>query len=438
MADSDLDSLYDTSLKARMIRFARRVINTRYLFIALILHVVALAIFGGKVIFEAVAAKGLFESEGEIFVAGPPGGGPPPPPPPPPSGEQSLDIKVQKPTRIVTQISTPKVSTEFNLPPPQLPTIMNPALEVKVDEGARERLAKAEAARWGQMRSFHEAGVEGGGGKRGATGSKRTTQAKFKCYVVQYHGGDWDSNFGVTDGTRWYGNCIYNLMLQIGRWTQGRVKADLIPQALALGDSEWLEKVKPPFVFMTGHKDFRLTDKEVENLRQYLMLGGALWVDNSLPGRRSRFDLALRREMKKVLPDRDFEPIAPSHPLFSSYFQFTAPPPGMNFYDEPVEVVKIGGEVAVVYTLNAYSDLWETGLTDKDAIDLGFDWSVKNNQRYYRSGPHFNRGGYQRGIFFRNNTQEGVVRAYQFGINITIYLLTRFQDKFMTLPRGAG
>jgi hypothetical protein len=428
MADNDLDPIFDTSPHARMVRLARRVINSRYLFIALIIHVVALAIFGGKVVFEAINAKGLFESEGEIFVAGPPGG-----PPPPPASEQTIDIKVQKPTKIVTQISTPKVSTEFNLPPPQLPVIMNDALDIKVDENAKERLAKAEAARWGQMKGFHEAGVTGAGGKGGASGKGRQTVAKFTCYVVQYQGGDWDSNFGQTDGTRWYGNCIYNLMLQIGRWTQGRVKANLVPQALKLSDSEWLEKYKPPFVFMTGHKDFRLSEKEVENLRQYLMLGGALWVDNSLPGRRSRFDLALRREMKRVLPDRDFEPIASTHPLFFSYFQFGGTPPGMNFYNEPVEVVKIGGEVAVIYTLNAYSDLWETGLTEKDEVDMGRDWSAKNQNWYNREGPHFRNT-----MFFRNNTKDGIVNAYKFGINITVYLLTRFQDKFMTLPKGAG
>ena len=430
MADYDLDPIFDTSPRARMVRLARRVINSRYLFIALIIHVIALAIFGGKVVFEAINAKGLFESEGEIFVAGPPGG---PPPPPPPASEQTIDIKVQKPTKIVTQISTPKVSTEFNLPPPQLPVIMNDALDIKVDENAKERLAKAEAARWGQMKGFHEAGVTGAGGKGGASGKGRQTVAKFTCYVVQYQGGDWDSNFGQTDGTRWYGNCVYNLMLQIGRWTQGRVKANLVPQALKLSASEWLEKYKPPFVFMTGHKDFRLSEKEVENLRQYLMLGGALWVDNSLPGRRSRFDLALRREMKRVLPDRDFEPIASTHPLFFSYFQFGAPPPGMNFYNEPVEVVKIGGEVAVIYTLNAYSDLWETGLTEKDEVDMGRDWSAKNQSWYMREGPHFRNT-----MFFRNNTKDGIVNAYKFGINITVYLLTRFQDKFMTLPKGAG
>ena len=64
---------------------------------------------------------------------------------------------------------------------------------------------------------------------------------------------------------------------------------------------------------------------------------------------------------------------------------------------------------------------------------MGRDWSAKNQSWYMREGPHFRNT-----MFFRNNTKDGIVNAYKFGINITVYLLTRFQDKFMTLPKGAG
>ncbi len=254
---------------------------------------------------------------------------------------------------------------------------------------------------------------------------------------------------------RWYSNCIYNLMLQIERWSQGRVKAHLKPEALKLADREWIEKIKPPFVFITGHKSFKFTQAEKDNLREYLMLGGALWVDNSLPGRRSRFDVSLRRELTgrdaagrsvpgadAVLPDREFETIPNDHPVYkssSAHFDFrNGPPAGMNFYREPVECVKIGGEVAVFYTLNAYSDMWETGLTPKDEVDSAGEWSPSNRTWYYRDGPHwwymYRTGQGQK--WFRNLSREGIIPCYQFGINIVIHLLTRFQDKFMTLPRG--
>ena len=38
-------------------------------------------------------------------------------------------------------------------------------------------------------------------------------------------------------------------------------------------------------------------------------MGGAIWGDNALPGWGSRFDVAFRREMKRVVPD-----IEPSEP----------------------------------------------------------------------------------------------------------------------------
>lgn len=434
----DFDGRLETSPKARFQRFLKRVVNTRYLFIAILIHLIALAIFGGMVIFEAIQTKGLFESETEVLVATPPGPPPPPPSAPPPSSEQQVDTKVntaaKAPTKINTRISVEGLSKDFNVPPPDIPMPVSDNLSIKTDDTMREKMASSEIARMQGVRGFHEGGVMGANGRPGATGKGKQTVATFSCYVAKYSGGDWNSNFGTVADGRWYENCIYNLMLQLKRWSQDKVKANLKPEALNLADREWIEKVKPPFIFMTGHQDFKLTDAEVTNLREYLMLGGALWVDNSLPGRRSRFDIALRRELKRVLPDRDFEPIGSSHPLFSSYFKFADPPPGMNFYKEPVEVIKISGDISVVYTLNAYSDLWETGLTERDDIDKAREWSPSRRAYFDRLGHIQRKSKYQ---FFRNVTRDSVVTAYQFGINIVIHLITRFQDKFLTLPRSS-
>ena len=85
--------------------------------------------------------------------------------------------------------------------------------------------------------------------------------------------------------------------------------------------TDQLFTLKPPFVYLTGHKDFRLKDQEVKNLRDYLMLGGAIWADSALAGHRSRFDVAFRREMKRVFPDRDFAPVKLNHDLFDMWFE---------------------------------------------------------------------------------------------------------------------
>ncbi len=131
--------------------------------------------------------------------------------------------------------------------------------------------------------------------------------------------------------------------------------------------------MKPPFVFFTGHRDFKLTDKEVENLQKYLQLGGCVWGDSSLPGNRSRFDIAFRREMKRVLPDQDiaWETLPPDHPIYTqTYFpEIKAVPRGMNFYQEPVYALKHFGEVAVIYTANDYGDMWQIGLNEQGQYD---------------------------------------------------------------------
>jgi len=449
----DLETLLDQSLKSRLKRWILRVINTRYMFIAVILHLIALFLFGGHVVFETIDLKGIFESEGDVLVAIPQT--PPPPPPVVLDQEKKVDVKMAaNPDKTVSKIANAKLAPDFNVPPPDIPMVVADNMEVQTDQNIREILQKNEISRLQTVRQFHESGVTGEHGKPGASGHGRQTVAKFTCYVAQYSGGDWDCNFGTIADNRWYGNCLYNLMEQIDRWSQGRVKANLRPEALKLASRDWIDKVKPPFIFITGHKDFHFNDMETRNLREYLMLGGALWVDNSYPGKRSLFDLALRREMKKILPDRNFETISNNHPVFNNYFNFQSPPPGMNFYKEPVEVIKIGGQVAVFYTLNAYSDLWETALTPGDEIDLGMDWSPSQQMHYPRWGPHFNfsppvhngviyspGSGYSTQLqnqygFFRNVNRQSVVAAHQFGINIVVFLLTRYQDAFMTLPRG--
>ena len=126
-----------------------------------------------------------------------------------------------------------------------------------------------------------------------------------------------------------------------------------------------------------GTRRFVLTDKEVSNLREYIRVGGCIWGDSSVPGLRSRFDLAFRREMKRVLPDvgLNFEPLPADHPLFTSgYFpKIKQVPAGLNFYQLPIYALKRHGEIAILDTANDYGDMWQLGLNDAGQIDLSID-----------------------------------------------------------------
>jgi hypothetical protein len=111
-----------------------------------------------------------------------------------------------------------------------------------------------------------------------------------------------------------------------------------------------------PLVFMTGHHDFELTEKEVANLREYLERGGILFT--SAASGFKAFDMAVRRELARVLPDAPFVRLPPSHPLFTrgwtsiETIEYTE----AAVRDEPLldtprfEAVMVDGRMAVLHT----------------------------------------------------------------------------------------
>jgi hypothetical protein len=140
-----------------------------------------------------------------------------------------------------------------------------------------------------------------------------------------------------------------------------------------------------PFLYMTGHSDFTLTDPEAAALRKYLKAGGFLMAD-ACCGRRA-FDAAFRREMKKVLPDHQFTAVDPKHPIFSTHYKIGQ----VNYSQAAVvqrklaspgpanlEGIMVNGELAVVYTPFDMGCGWELkphpygiGYESRDAVQLG-------------------------------------------------------------------
>jgi len=120
-----------------------------------------------------------------------------------------------------------------------------------------------------------------------------------------------------------------------------------------------------PWVFMTGHKDFRLTDPEVANLRRYLLGGGTLWAEDCTHEDDPTWDRAFRRELARVLPPAEGHKLRrfkkeDGHPLFRSCFDLAEgykgyfPPPGDKFRQSFLEGVELNGRLAVIYTRNDY------------------------------------------------------------------------------------
>ena len=236
-------------------------------------------------------------------------------------------------------------------------------------------------------------------------GYGRAIKATFTPYQLSYFEGDWNCD----------PSAIPNLMTEINRRTN--MTAEIKPKIVAADSEELLTLgAKALFVYMTGHHNFHFTEKEVRNLRKYLLKGGSIWADNCFPGRRSRFDIAFRREMKRVMPDRDFQTVSFEHPLFKIFHLFTEIPKGMNYRNDRIEMIKIDRREAVIYTLNDYGCLWETAFDKQCRVNTELN---ENWQHTY--GPHWQ----MRHFMYENLNQASINQAYQFGINIIVYLLER-------------
>ncbi len=465
MAKNLLHLLRNPELLERMVatrglvvRMFVPILQSRYFIIAASIYLVLMLIMGPIVVSHYQIIRGTFE-EGEALLVLPPPGPPPPPMPQQAisagsaAAKQTTEVAVRSTaTESTMQSARQSAATRLTVSAPSTyiqpsvpvvaPTIG--AIEVKVGTDMGAKIADAEIKRLVGVRDFQRGWLVGGaggvvgssgGGGGGAGGPSgtyrhgagRAVRARFTIFKAKYQEGDWNCN----------PEDLNNLMLQIRAWSRNRIEANLHPEVLDIGTDQ-IFTLKPPFIYLTGHKDFRLKDQEVKNIRDYLMLGGAVWADSALAGRRSRFDIAFRREMKRVLPDRDFQDVPPDHPVFDTFFDNIGMPSGINYYAEPIEMINIGNELAVIYTLNGYGHFWETRLNNEGKIQ----WNIINlstnlaDKPLWRNvyGPHLGHPRQTTSVLYRNINDDTVRDAYKFGINVVVHLLTRYQKYMKLLP----
>ena len=83
-----------------------------------------------------------------------------------------------------------------------------------------------------------------------------------------------------------------------------------------------------PYLYLTGHGNVRFSAAETERLRRYLEGGGFLHIDDNYG-----LDSHIRREIKKVFPDRDFVELPFDHPIFHTHFDFPNGLPKIHEHD---------------------------------------------------------------------------------------------------------
>jgi hypothetical protein len=406
--------------------------------ISTVLHAVLVLMLGTTVLFKKMSEPPDFAAEPGGLVSANEAMQQPPEQPPQmqqPEFSQTTPNVSQMPSSPsqMAAITTNNVTTpSFNMASLAVasPTMRStdtkiPPTTVAMTTGTGKQLSKDIA---GKIANFTAGWAKGG--TASFSQPLRQREFEFTAYLAKYEGGDWDSTVRLEDGVIWKGS-LPNLLYIITKLSKKKIHAE--PQAvpLNLASGEIFEK-KPPFIFFTGHRDFKLTDKEVEVLGEYLRRGGCIWGDSSLPGQRSRFDIAFRREMLRLVPDpnQPWAPLPPNHPIFTKayYSEVRAVPPGINFYDEPIySLVGYGGEIAILYTANDYGDMWQFGIDEKGKMDM----SVDERRRYTAIEWDM---WVRRNIYFRNIEEKSLMDTYKFGTNVIIHLVTRWEDKIRNVP----
>lgn len=426
-----------------------KLFNSRFFTISVLFHLLLVIFLGGTVIMKYTQEPADFTGgDGDSkFVSSDTTPVAPP-----------IDIPQETPTMNTTQA----VDTNFdkaitaNTDTPQafvIPKIEPVAPNATIDPSKMAAAPKAPSmgqqlspAQAKKIREFTKDWAKPAKGGGGLGTSIKEREFEFNAYLAKYgdpndkaRGGDWDSTNTIQDKNRPTEKIVKgslpNMLFFMNRLSKGKIKANPIAVPLDLSSEDIFVK-KPPFIFFTGHRDFTLTEKEVANLQKYVQVGGCIWGDSSLPGRRSRFDLAFRREMRRVIPDedKDWEVLPPNYPMFTSkniyYPEAKMPQPGVNHYKEPVYALRFGGEVAIIYTANDYGDMWRMALNDKFQFDL--TCYPNTSLLMYSDNLIYDR----REIYFRGVDLPSIINSYKFGFNVIIHLLTRWEDRLKTIPEG--
>lgn len=84
-----------------------------------------------------------------------------------------------------------------------------------------------------------------------------------------------------------------------------------------------------PFIHMTGHGNVVFSSQESENLRNYLIGGGFLHIDDNYG-----MDQFIRSELKKVFPEYELVEIPFDHPIYHQKFDFNRGLPKIHEHDD--------------------------------------------------------------------------------------------------------
>ncbi len=126
-------------------------------------------------------------------------------------------------------------------------------------------------------------------------------------------------------GGDWYGNptALPNLITFCNKNINTKINPK--PQTVETGSSDIFQF---PFLHMTGHGNVFFSDADAENLRNYLISGGFLHIDDN-------YGMApyITKELKKVFPNTDLVELPLTHGIFKTAYKFPKGLPKIHEHD---------------------------------------------------------------------------------------------------------
>jgi hypothetical protein len=198
------------------------------------------------------------------------------------------------------------------------------------------------------------------------------TSGTYKIAVLKYNGGgDWYANPTSLSNLIEFANENLNTNISI--------KYDIVEASNS-------EIFNYPYIYMTGHGNVVFSDSDAQNLRDYLIGGGFLHIDDNYG-----MDKFVRIEMKKVFPELEFIELPFDHAIYQQKYKFENGLPKIHEHDGKASqglALIYQGEIICFYSYES---------------DLGDGWEDQ---------------------IVHNNSEETRLKSLQMGSNILSYIFS--------------
>ena len=168
-------------------------------------------------------------------------------------------------------------------------------------------------------------------------------QGTFQIAVLKYNGGG-----------DWYANptSLKNLILFCNENIGTNIENEP-----AVIEANNLNIFNYPFVHVTGHGNIIFDQNEIENIRNYLLSGGFIHIDDNYG-----MDKYIRKEIDKIFPNNDLLELKNNHPIFNSKYKFNGLPKIHEHDGKDAQAfgITVEGRLVLVYTYESdLGDGWE-------------------------------------------------------------------------------